>query len=72
MKPPAETTAGTTAETTATPAPAPANARVQVITQGIRIGDHICAADHIIESLPLADAEYRAKAGEVIILNLVD
>ena len=67
MKPPAES--ATAADTTA--ATQPANARVCIITHALRIGDHLYAAGHVIQELPLAEAEFRAKAGELEILNLV-
>lgn len=45
-------------------------ARVLVITHGLRIGDHKYAAGHIIEALPIAEAEFRAKSGDVEVLNV--
>ena len=45
-------------------------ARVLIITNGLRLGDYKYAAGHIIDALPLADAEFRAKSGDVEILSL--
>lgn len=53
------------------PKPIEKFARVRVIKNKTEIGNFRYAANHIIEKLPIADAEYREGRGEVKILNIV-
>ena len=48
----------------------PKTARVEVKTNALRIGDFRYAAGHIIEALPLEEAEVRAKAGDIEIISV--